>query len=171
MKRQLLVSLLSLSAVALGAGCGDDSTGPGGERFRATLNGANERPDPRVTPAQGIADLTFRNDTLFWVVTMTGLTNASAAHIHIGGAEDAGGVIIPIVAAPVSNTRIEGFIRRSTYPTPPPQGVTFDNLLERMRVGTVYVNVHTNDPATPPPDNTGAGDFPAGEIRGQINPV
>lgn len=169
MKRQLLVSLLSLGVAAVGAGCGDDSTGPGGERFRATLNGANEQPNPRTTPATGVADLTFRNDTLFWVVTMTGLINASAAHIHIGDANTAGGVIIPIASTPVSNTRIEGFIRRSTYPTPPPQGVTFDNLLERMRVGTVYVNVHTND-GTAPPD-TGPGDFPGGEIRGQINPV
>jgi hypothetical protein len=158
MKRQLLVSLLSLSVAALGAGCGDDSTGPGGELFRATLNGANERPDPRTTPATGVADLTFRNDTLFWVVTMTGLTNASAAHIHIGDANTAGNVIIPIASTPVSNTRIEGFIRRSTYPTnPAPQGVTFDNLLERMRAGTVYVNVHTNNTANDPTNNLGRG--------------
>jgi hypothetical protein len=38
--------------------------------------------------------------------------------------------------------------------------------VEQMRAGNTYVNVHTNDGmgAT----NTGPGDFPGGEIRGQI---
>jgi hypothetical protein len=31
--------------------------------------------------------------------------------------------------------------------------------------GNAYVNVHTNDGVEPP--NTGPGDFPGGEIRGQ----
>src|SRR5262249_21762909 len=34
------------------------------------------------------------------------------------------------------------------------------------RGGNTYVNVHTNDGV--PPANTGPGDFPGGEIRGQI---
>jgi CHRD domain-containing protein len=169
MRRHLIVSLLSLGIATLLPGCNDSSSGPGGERFRATLSGANERPTARTTTATGVADLTFRNDTLFWVVNMTNLTNASAAHIHIGDANTAGGVIIPIATTPVSNTRIEGFITRAAYPATAPQGVTFDNLLERMRAGTVYVNVHTNDNVAP--IDTGQGDFPNGEIRGQINPV
>ena len=32
--------------------------------------------------------------------------------------------------------------------------------------GNAYVNVHTNDGVDPP--NTGPGDFPGGEIRGQV---
>ena len=32
--------------------------------------------------------------------------------------------------------------------------------------GNAYVNVHTNDGIAPV--NTGAGDFPGGEIRGQV---
>jgi hypothetical protein len=35
-----------------------------------------------------------------------------------------------------------------------------------MLAGNAYVNVHTNDGVDP--TNTGAGDFPGGEIRGQI---
>jgi len=35
-----------------------------------------------------------------------------------------------------------------------------------MRAGNTYVNVHTNDGVAP--TNTGPGDFPGGEIRGQI---
>ena len=41
-------------------------------------------------------------------------------------------------------------------------------LLAAMRAGLTYVNVHTNDGITP--TNTGPGDFPGGEIRGQLGP-
>lgn len=40
------------------------------------------------------------------------------------------------------------------------------SLLAAMRSGLTYVNVHTNDGVAPP--NTGPGDFPGGEIRGQL---
>ena len=39
-------------------------------------------------------------------------------------------------------------------------------LLTAMRNGWTYVNVHTNDGVAPA--NTGPGDFPGGEIRGQL---
>src|SRR5207249_402096 len=35
--------------------------------------------------------------------------------------------------------------------------------------GNAYVNVHTNDGMAPP--NSGPGDFPGGEIRGQLRVV
>jgi len=35
-----------------------------------------------------------------------------------------------------------------------------------MRNGGAYVNIHTDDGIAPP--NTGPGDFPGGEIRGQL---
>jgi hypothetical protein len=39
-------------------------------------------------------------------------------------------------------------------------------VLAAIASGATYVNVHTNDGVPPP--NTGPGDFPGGEIRGQI---
>ena len=39
-------------------------------------------------------------------------------------------------------------------------------VLDAMRNGLAYVNVHTNDGVAP--TNTGPGDFPGGEIRGQV---
>ena len=64
---------------------------------------------------------------------------------------------------------ITGFVTRGTFqpPASPNQGVTFDSLLVLMRNGNSYVNVHTSDP-TKTTHNTGPGDFPAGEIRGQL---
>jgi CHRD domain len=40
-------------------------------------------------------------------------------------------------------------------------------LLAAMRAGLAYVNVHTNDGVAP--TNTGPGDFPGGEVRGQFD--
>ena len=37
-----------------------------------------------------------------------------------------------------------------------------------MRNGGSYVNVHTNNTANDPTNNSGPGDSPGGEIRGQI---
>lgn len=39
-------------------------------------------------------------------------------------------------------------------------------VVEAMRNGNAYVNAHTDDGVDPP--DTGPGDFPDGEIRGQI---
>jgi hypothetical protein len=43
---------------------------------------------------------------------------------------------------------------------------SLSEVLAAMEAGTAYVNVHTNDGVAPP--TTGPGDFPGGEIRGQI---
>ena len=49
----------------------------------------------------------------------------------------------------------------------PLAGHPLSDLIAEMRAGNTYTNVHTNDGVAPP--NTGPGDFPGGEIRGQIS--
>lgn len=176
MRRYALAYLVALGSAVCLVGCDDDDddtpAGPVTETFRATLTGAAERPTPRQTPAQGTAEFTFRRDTLYWTITMTGITNVTAAHIHAGTADVAGGIILPL-APPVSNTSITGFITRSAFvaPAPPNQALTFDALLDLMRTGGTYTNVHTNNTANDPTNDSGPGDFPGGEIRGQISKV
>jgi hypothetical protein len=41
------------------------------------------------------------------------------------------------------------------------------DLISALEAGNLYVNVHTNDFVAP--TNTGPGDFPGGEIRGQLH--
>jgi hypothetical protein len=45
-------------------------------------------------------------------------------------------------------------------------GQPLSALIAAIESGLTYVNVHTNDGMAP--DNTGPGDFPGGEIRGQL---
>ena len=173
MHRKALTYLLALGSAVCVIGCDDDDdndiTAPTTETFRATLTGAAERPTARTTPATGTAEFTFRQDTLRWTITMTTITNVTAAHIHIGGTDVAGGIILALTP-PVSNTSITGLIARAGFiaPAAPNQAITFDALLDLMRSGGAYVNVHTNNTANDPTNDTGPGDFPGGEIRGQI---
>jgi hypothetical protein len=48
----------------------------------------------------------------------------------------------------------------------PLAGADLEELLEQIRAGSAYLNVHTNDGVDPP--NSGPGDYRLGEIRGQI---
>jgi hypothetical protein len=43
---------------------------------------------------------------------------------------------------------------------------TLADVVAAVEAGNAYVNAHTNDGVAPP--NTGPGDFPGGEIRGQV---
>ena len=48
----------------------------------------------------------------------------------------------------------------------PRSAITFDSLVSAIRAGNAYVNVHTSDGTL----EEGPGNFPGGEIRGQITP-
>jgi len=159
---------LSAALLALSAGCDTtDSTDPTAQTFTASLNGANERPNPVTTPATGSATFTLSADgnTLTWNVTTTGANNVTASHIHIGGLQIAGSIILGLYAGTAaSNPAITGSITRAAFSSP--LGISFDGLIALMRNGDTYVNVHTDNGVAPA--NTGPGDFPGGEIRGQI---
>jgi len=162
---------MSFMVLALVVACDtdddDNGTGPTAQTFTATLSGANERPNPVTTPATGSATFTLSadNNTLSWTVTTTGLNNVTQAHIHVGGAQIAGPVILGLFAGPTANNpAISGSTTRAAFPSA--LGISWDALLSLMRSGDTYVNVHTDNGTAPA--NTGPGDFPGGEIRGQI---
>ena len=157
---------LALGLIALVAAC-DSTSDPGSETFTANLTGSKERPTPNVSPAVGSATFTLSSDgnTLTWNVTTTGANNVTGSHIHVGRAEVAGPIVLPLYAGTASsNPTISGSVTRAAFTSP--LGISFDGLLSLMRNGDTYVNVHTDNGVAPA--NTGPGDFPGGEIRGQI---
>ena len=159
---------LSTALLVFGAACDTtDSTDPTDQTFTATLNGASERPNAVTTPATGSATFTLSADgnTLTWNATTTGLNNVVASHIHVGGAQVAGPIILGLFAGTAaSNPPISGSVTRAAFASP--LGITWDALISLMRSGDTYINVHTDNGTAPA--NTGPGDFPGGEIRGQI---
>jgi hypothetical protein len=73
-------------------------------------------------------------------------------------------------AGPTGGGRIDGVIATGTITAAnmigPLAGQPFSALVNAIKSGNTYVNVHTNDGVAP--TNSGPGDFPGGEIRGQL---
>ena len=110
-------------------------------------------------------------DELGFVLAVANIKNVVFAHIHCGapGVNAPVGVTLYMADAP-GGGRVSGIIARGVK-TAPDAGnacgwTTIGDVVTAMRSGNTYVNVHTNDGVAP--TNTGPGDFPGGEIRGQV---
>ena len=134
----------------------------GSEFFQAALNGANERPTPVATAATGTASVSFnRDDSRINVgVGTTGITPANIlmAHIHAGGANDAGPPIFTLYDRATQGALTNGRLFKSLTAADFTAGggiTTYAQALQAIRNGNTYINVHTDA-------------FTGGEVRGQI---
>lgn len=154
---------LSIPVYTHGEAASDDANGG---NFGTPLSGAEEVP-PRETNARGNAtfQLSADGESMTYRLIVANIENVVAAHIHIGPKGANGPVaqwLYPSTSpggAPAGGGRLDGVIAEGTF-TPSPA------VLTAMQTGNAYVNVHTNDGVDPA--NTGPGDFPGGEVRGQI---
>lgn len=164
--------LFAAAAVAaLGLTAAADATSK--RNFATHLTGAEEVP-ARDTPAQGQAKLQLARDgdSLLCKLNAANIENVVAAHIHVGPPGANGPAVAFLYGnAPAGGGRTDGRLstRRVTADdlVGPLAGGTMDDLMDEIRSGNAYVNVHTNDGVAPA--NTGPGDFPGGEIRGQLD--
>ena len=136
------------------------------------LSGAEEVP-ARDTNARGNATFTLSDDglTLSFKVIVANIDNVVASHIHIGPPGVNGPVVLFLFGnAPPGGGTVNGILSQGTATAAnlvgPLAGHPLSDLIAAMEAGNAYVNVHTNDGVLPP--NQGPGDFPGGEIRGQI---
>ena len=142
-----------------------------GDNFMATLSGGEEVPD-RDTQATGVAKFKLREDgtALLFKVNVADIDNAFAAHIHCGAVGVNGPVGVTLFGGSPAGGAVNGTLAEGTITAPDPGNACgwtdLAAVLAAMQSGDTYVNVHTNDGV--PPANTGPGDFPGGEIRGQI---
>lgn len=136
------------------------------------LSGGEEVP-ARDTNARGNALFELSDDglTLSFKLIVANIDNVVASHIHIGPPGVNGPVVLFLYGsvAPGGGT-LNGVIAEGTATAAnlvgPLLGQPLSALIAHMTAGNAYVNVHTNDGVAP--TNTGPGDFPGGEIRGQI---
>jgi hypothetical protein len=135
----------------IGVACSDDNTTgiPAGlEVYKATLNGANERPTAVTSTATATALVTVLGNSISWKVDINNaIDSVIAGHIHRGGPEDAGGVIQGLSPTP-TGIGFTGTVANGAVVPP-------DSVITLMRAGLAYVNIHTKA-------HTG------GEIRGQL---
>ncbi len=150
---------------------------PAARNFVAHLSGDEEvftgDPSPSDSNATGqfVAKLNDTETGLTYRLIVANIENVVAAHIHLG-VEGVNGPIVAFLAGPfpAGGGRIDGNLGTGTITAAnlvgPLAGHLLADLVTHMRNGETYVNAHTNDGV--PPVNTGPGDFPGGEVRGQI---
>jgi len=170
MKRALfaisLVALLALAATAAAA------SADGSRTFTAHLSGGEEVPaNASYATGQAIFQLDQSGDALSYRLVAANIDNVVASHIHVGAA----GVNGPVVAflfgpAAPGGGAFNGVLATGTITAAnlvgPLAGQPLSALISALESGNAYVNVHTNDGVAPV--NTGPGDFPGGEVRGQV---
>ena len=150
-----------------------------GEVFVPATAGA---PTPADSKGQGQAIFRVSDDgqTVRFQLIASNIDNVIMSHIHCGRPDANGPIrmwLYPVIgptgaAGPSGSGPQDGVLASGTFSPVgvvcPASAVGRDMpLLEAMRAGLTYVNVHTNDGVAP--TNTGPGDFPGGEIRGQLD--
>jgi hypothetical protein len=138
-------------------------------------------PTPADSKAQGEAIFRVNSDgTVDFRLIASNIDNVIMSHIHCGRPGENGPIRIwlyPVIGATGQPTASGGGAQNGVLAsgTFNPAGISCPAanvgrnmpVLEAMRAGLTYVNVHTNDGVAPL--NTGPGDFPGGEIRGQLD--
>jgi hypothetical protein len=143
-------------------------------RFRARLSGYQEVPAISTDARGSFSARVLSGPAIEYELSYSNIQNAVAAHIHLGQRAVNGGVSAFLCggsapACPATGGTVTGTIEAADVVGPAGQGIAageIDELIDAMKNGVTYANVHTDDGVEPP--NTGPGDFPGGEIRGQI---
>lgn len=158
-----LVSLLGAVGVAVATG---------GRDFRERLTGYEETPQSISTPANGEFKLRINSisNTLEYRLSYRGFeTPVLQAHVHFGARATTGGISVFLCtnlgngpagtpACPSPEGTVSGTLDADDVVGPAGQGIApgeFDELVDAIRAGYTYANVHTEA-------------RPAGEIRAQL---
>jgi CHRD domain-containing protein len=154
-----------------GSGSNDTSGPSPGGSFSARLRGFQEVPAISTT-GTGRFEAVLADDglSLAWTLEYDALEGNAAgtvtgAHLHLGQRGVAGGIAIHLcgggggtAACPAPPATLSGTATAEQVVGPAAQGLDageLGSLVEAMRSGVTYVNVHTTR-------------FPSGEIRGQV---
>lgn len=169
LKRALVPLVAAAIALASSAASSAETT------FTAKLSGSENVPDAIKTDATGDLQLVVSADgrKVRYVLTVKDLVNPAAADMHLGPAGANGPLVVklyPVRGAAPKKGPFSGVLAEGTFDASdligPLAGADLEELLEQVRAGSAYVNIHTNDGLDPP--NSGPGDYRLGEIRGQI---
>ena len=144
-------------------------------RFVAELNGAAQLPDPNDSKATGECVLVVQDGgkKISYTLTVTDLSNPTTSELHLGGKSMNGPAIaklFPVHGATAKKGPFSGVLAQGTITASDlqgsMQGSSLSDLIDELKAGNAYVNIHTNDGVDPP--NSGPGDYRTGEIRGQF---
>jgi len=173
MRARIVGVVFVLGLVAVGAGVAGLN-----RNWSTHTNGSMEVPT-RDTNAQGQAIFNLSPDgtQLDYKLMGSNIENAFMAHIHIGTPGVNGPITVWLypstatVPGPVGAGRHDGILAEGTITAAnlvgPLANQPLSALVSALNNDTAYVNIHTNDGVGA--TNTGPGDFPGGEIRGDVS--
>ena len=143
MRRLVALAVVLVTAVVLVPIVGADN---GGRPFTTTLTGAAEVPGPGDPDGTGTATLSLNpgQGEVCYELSVSGISPAFAAHVHVGSAGVAGPVVIPLVAPTGGSSSACASASRELI------------LAIIQTPENYYVNVHNVD-------------YPAGALRGQLS--
>jgi hypothetical protein len=146
------------------------------QNFNTHMTGSEEVP-ANASRAQGQSTFKLNADgtAIEYRINVANIQNVHMAHIHLAPAGANGPVVAwlyppapPAQQIPgrTQGTLAEGVITDADVIARPAIGFdgSMEALIEAMRAGNTYVNVHTMAAGVP----SGPGNLPPGEIRGQI---
>lgn len=158
MRRFAWMGLVALAGLA-GVSCDDALEGK--EVFVANLTSADEVP-ARPTGANGTAQFIVEGNQITYAIEVDDITAITFSHIHALGAPGVNAPVRLFLYPPAAGTTPpqvtvtdKHILVQATVDSSSVNGITFEELLNAMRTGNAYVNVHT-------------AQFPSGEMRGQI---
>jgi len=129
---------------------------PAGQSFTASLSGGEEVPaNDSIAAGQTIFKVSKDGTSVSYKLIVANLDDVIQSHIHCGAAGVNGPVRVFLFGPVVPEGTSNGILAQGSFD---PAGITCPDgtaLLDAMRAGDTYVNVHTSL-------------LPGGEIRGQI---
>ena len=167
MRARMVGLVFVLGLVAVGA-----AVAGANRNWSTHANGSMEVPARDTSgQAQAIFQLSKDGTELEYKLIASNIENVVQAHIHAGAPGVNGSVIVFLYGlVPPGGGRTDGVLSEGTITeddfVAPFTELTLDELVDMMDSNLAYVNVHTNDGVAPA--NTGPGDFPGGEVRGDI---
>ncbi len=172
-RRALAIGAVAAATVAgsVAVASGDDGSGRNTD-IKERLSGFQE--DPFALSTTGTGEFQARinpaGDEISYTLSYSALEgNVQQAHIHLGGLHQSGGISVFLCTnlgngpagtqlCPPAPATVEGVLVPADVIGPVAQGITagqFDELVEAIRSGTTYVNVHSSL-------------YQGGEIRSQL---
>ena len=160
----------------------------GEKRLILTQLSSDEEPlittvTPNITvssPAHGTAHVRLAKDgqSLDFVLVVNCISNVVQAHIHMAPKGVNGGIVAWLFPSVTATQALvgptgehHGLLAQGTITAADLRGALagqpLSALVAAIAAGNTYVNVHTNDGVAP--TNTGPGDYPGGEVRGQLD--
>jgi hypothetical protein len=174
MQKRVLLLFAALGLVVVATAIGGLN-----QNYGTHLKGKFEVPlNQSDAQGQAIFHLSDDGQSMEYKLIASNIDNAFMAHIHMAGFGVNGPIVVWLypgtavgVTAPFGQGRHDGVLAQGTFTaanfTGPLTGHPMSDLLAAFAAGNAYVNVHTNDGIAP--TNTGPGDLPGGEMRGQVD--